>query len=84
MGEFILDLLKTDSDQDISDFNDFLCSFGFRPLILQPTRVTASTASLIDNIFINSLETESIGGNLTTSLSDHFSQFCVLDIFRSS
>ena len=81
MGDFNLDLLKTESDRDISDFYDFLSSFGFRPLILQPTRVTASTASLIDNIFINSLDTESKGGNLTTSISDHFSQFCVLDIF---
>ena len=81
MGDFNLDLLKTESDRDMSDFYDFLSSFGFRPLILQPTRVTASTASMIDNIFINSLDTESKGGNLTTSISDHFSQFCVLDIF---
>ena len=82
MGDFNLDLLKTESDKDILDFYDFLCSFGFWPLILQPTQVTASTASLIDNIFINSLGTESKGGNLTTSISDHFSQFCVLDIFN--
>ena len=82
MGDFNLDLLKTESDKDISDFYDFLCSFGFRPLILQPTQVTTSTASLIDKIFINSLETESKGDNLTTSISDHFYQFCVLDIFN--
>ena len=82
MGDFNLDLLKSDSDHDISDFYEFLCSFGFRPLILQPTRVTASSAPLIDNIFINSLETESKGGNITTSVSGHFSQFCVLDIFN--
>ena len=52
MGDFNLDLLKSDSDHDISDIYEFLCSFGFRPLILQP----ASSASLIDNIFINSLK----------------------------
>ena len=49
---------------------------------LNPSTHAASTALLIDNIFINSLETESKGGNLTTSISDHFSQFCVLDIFN--
>ena len=58
-----------------------MASYSFRPLILQPTRVTSSSATLIDNIFINNLETCSSGGNITTSLSDHFPQFCQLDIF---
>ena len=52
MGDFNADLLKTDSDLDIENFFNFLSSFGFRPLILQPTRVTSSSATLIDNIFI--------------------------------
>ena len=67
-----------------SNFLDLLSSFGFRPLILQPTRVTASSASLIDNIFVNTIETESLGGNITTSVSDHFSQFSVLDILKKA
>ena len=50
IGDFNLDLLKTESDRDISDFYDFLSSFGFRPLILQPKGVTTSMASLIDTI----------------------------------
>ena len=49
---------------------------------MQPTRVTASSATLIDNIFVNNLATESIGGNITTSISDHFSQFCAIDVLR--
>ena len=84
MGDFNADLLKTDSDLDIENFFNFLSSFGFRPLILQPTRVTSSSATLIDNIFINSLETESFGGNITTSISDHFSQFCMIDILKKA
>ena len=84
MGDFNADLLKTDSDLDIENFFNFLSSLGFRPLILQPTRVTSSSATLIDNIFINSLETESFGGNITTSISDHFSQFCMIDILKKA
>ena len=57
---------------------------GFRPLIFQPTRVSATSATLIDNIFINDIETYSNGGNITTSISDHFPQFCLLDIFDNS
>ena len=82
MGDFNIDLLKTTSEQNVSYFYDFLSSFGFRPLIHQPTRVTASSATLIDNIFVNSIETESIGVNITTSISDHFSQFCAIDILK--
>ena len=80
MGDFNIDLLKIE-DNNIAKFYDQLSSFGFRPLILQPTRITGSSATLIDNIFTNNIETESIGGNLTTSISDHFSQFSFIDVF---
>ena len=53
---------------------------SFRPLILQPTRVTATTATLIDNIFINDMTVSSTGGNITTTISDHFSQFAALNL----
>ena len=56
----------------------------FRPLILQPTRVTATSATLIDNIFVNSIGTDSLGGNLTISISDHFAQFSAIDIFNKT
>ena len=49
---------------------------------MQPTRVTSVTATLIDNIFVNDIETRSSGGNITSSISDHFSQFCFMDIFN--
>ena len=49
---------------------------------MQPTRVTSATATLIDNIFVNDIETRSRGGNITSSISDHFSQFCFMDIFN--
>ena len=49
---------------------------------MQPTRVTSEGATLIDNIFVNNIETRSTGGNITTSISDHFSQFSFMDIFN--
>ena len=45
------------------------------PLILQPTRVTENTATVIDNIFSNNLRDDIIGGNVLLTLSEHFSQF---------
>ena len=80
-GDFNVDLIKYGDNKTIDEFYDELSSHGFRPLILQPTRVTSKTLSLIDNIFTNDLTCFSSGGNLTTSISDHFSQFSQLDIF---
>ena len=81
LGDFNVNLLDYSKHTSISDYYDNLSSFGFRPLILQPTRVASKSSTLIDNIFINDLTCHSNGGNLVTSISDHFMQFCKLDIF---
>jgi len=47
--------------------------------IFQPTRVTSS-ATLIENILVNSMAVSSSGGNITCSISDHFSQSSLLNI----
>ena len=72
-GDFNFDLLKVDVDQFTQHFFNLLCSYGFLPRILQPTRVTANTATVIDNIFSNNIQDEITSGNVL-SLSDHFSQ----------
>ena len=60
-----------------------MTAFSFKPSILQqPTRVTSTSATLIDNIFTNDLNTSTVGGNLTTSLSDHFPQFTFFEGFE--
>ena len=43
--------------------------------ILQPTRVTENTATVIDNIFSNNIEDEIFSGNILVTFSEHFSQF---------
>ena len=76
--------MKFDDDINTGNFIDLLSSYGFRPLILQPTRVTSQSATLIDNIYINDIEARSTGGNITFSISDHFPQFCTLSIFEKT
>ena len=46
-GDFNFDLLKVDVDQFTQHFFNLLCSYGFLPHILQPTRVTANTATVV-------------------------------------
>ena len=80
-GDFNVDLIKYGFQTGVQSFYDQVSAFGFRPLILQPSRVSSNSATLIDNIFINNMQTFSKGGNLTCSISDHFLQFCQLDLF---
>ena len=81
IGDFNFDLLKYETHHETSNFYDILSSHSYRPLILHPTRVTSKTNTLIDNIFINDLACSSLGGNITSSISDHFLQFSQIDSF---
>ena len=77
MGDFNIDLLKTDTNEEANTFYNAMTSHFFAPYILQPTR--PQSKSLIDNILINSVEFPSHSGNLTISLSDHLFQFVILE-----
>ena len=57
------------------EFYNLLCSYGFLPKIIQPSRITDYHTSLIDNIFSNNLSHEILSGNILLTLSEHFSQF---------
>ena len=46
----------------------------FCPIVLQPTRVTEHTATVIDNIFSNNLQDDILSDNVLLTLSDHFAQ----------
>ena len=54
VGDFNIDLLKCDTNDDINLFYNTLTSNFFAPYIMQPTRFASQ--SLIDSILINSIE----------------------------
>ena len=75
MGNFNINLLNCDMHQQATnDFVNLLTSNSFFPLISKPTRITSSTATLIDYIF-NNLEFNMASGILYSDLSDHFPIF---------
>ena len=49
------------------------------PYVLQPTRVTDSSATLIDNISANTYNFNALSGNLVTKISDHLPQFLIIE-----
>ena len=75
LGDFNINLLNYNVHQPTNDFLDSLASNSIIPYILQPTRLTSHSKTLIDNIFSNILSSEIISGNLTATISDHLPQF---------
>ena len=56
-----------------------LSSYNFLPCILQPTRITEYSATLIDNIFLNDMEHHQVSGNVIHDITDHLPNFLILD-----
>ena len=85
LGDFNVDLSKYDQQSPTNEFLESLASSMFLPYIIQPTRVTSNSKTVIDNIFSNIISTDIISGNLTATISDHLPQFIIApEIFRNS
>ena len=75
LGDFNVDLLKYDTNSKCRDFLNSVTSFMFLPYILHPTRISDHSTTVIDNIYGNNFEQESVSGNILIKFADHFSQF---------
>ena len=76
-GDFNIDLLKEQTHKGTNDFLELLNSFGLFPTITKPTRVTSTSATLIDNIFTNNIFQITLSGILCNDISDHLPVFCI-------
>ena len=74
-GDFNINLLNYDQNKISTDFLDLMSSAAFLPSILEPTRITESSSTLIDNIFTNNIKQSSLSGNILISFADHLTQF---------
>ena len=75
MGDFNIDLLKFGSHSKTSEYLDNIFSHGFIPIISKPTRVTNTSATLIDHIYTNNPSTSTNSGIIITDVADHFGTF---------
>ena len=53
LGDFNINLLNFQSHDATENFINTMGSYCYSPQILQPTRITHHSATLIDNIFFN-------------------------------
>ena len=79
MGDFNINLLSYDGHTDTYDFINSMVSHYLLPYILHPTRVTDHSTTVIDNIFSNVTDSDSVSGN--NQIADHFAQFLILKKF---
>ena len=53
MGDFNIDLLKVGDHRPTHDYLELIFSYSSLPTIYKPTRITKTTATIIDNILTN-------------------------------
>lgn len=82
-GDFNHDLLTINEVTANADFFDTILSNSYLPRIVRPTRITATTDTLIDNIFmrISPLFKSSQAFILTHKFSDHQPSLMKIDLF---
>ena len=78
MGDFDINLLSYDGHTDTNDFINSKVSHYLLPYILHPTRVTDHSSTVIDNIFSNVTDFDTVSGNIINQIADHFAQFLIL------
>ena len=84
LGDFNIDLLNYNDHQPTNEFLDSLASNSFLPYILQPTRLTSHSKTLIDNKFPNVISYEVISGNITATISNHIHDHVICLIICSA
>lgn len=78
-GDFNLDLFKYDDHEDTKDCVDAFFSAGLFPLITRPTRITLTSATLIDNIYTTLIGPICSSGILINDITDHLPIFSVVN-----
>ena len=77
-GDINFDLLKYANHSETANFFDKMTSNLLVPLILIPTKINSKNDTLIDNIFSNQFNSQTITGNLTVNFSDgHLPSFAI-------
>ena len=78
IGDINLDLNADNITSSGSDYLKMLQSHAFFPIITKPTRVSASSQTIIDHILTNDTESTITPGVFPYKISDHYPIFCTI------
>src|ERR1043165_4548662 len=79
-GDFNIDLLKHNDHPKTGDYYDMISAHHLLPTSLRPTRITATSFSLIDNILTNIGYLSTHSAIIVADISDHLPVLAWLDI----
>ena len=78
-----MDLLKASKHNSTNDFMQNNLDMGLFPTITKPTRITKSSATLIDNIIVSENLCGKYSSNiLINDMSDHMPTICILESMK--
>ena len=75
MGDVNRDLFTFETHPKTENYLDSIFCNGYIPVIVKSTRITASSATLIDCIYTNNITSRSRSGIIITDVADHFAFF---------
>ena len=78
VGDSNIDLLQHNTYEPATKLFDTYTEYGFAPVISRPTRVTTTSATLIDHIFVSTPHRVSNSAVLTLDMSDHLATHVTL------
>ena len=76
LGDFNIDLIKSNSIANAWEFLDVIYSSNLLPHTTSPTWLTSRSHTLIENIF-SDINEECTSGNTINTISDHLGQFLI-------
>ena len=77
-GEFSYNLLNYEHNEYVCDFLNTIYSVWLQPCINEPSRfIRKQESTLIDHIFVNTLNKELNSGNFLEKMSDHLPNFVI-------
>ena len=78
-GDYNIDLLKINTNDNFNLFYENVISLSFIPNITLPTRMCDTTSTLIDSIYTNSVDKNCTSGILIRPIFDHQMYFCMIN-----
>lgn len=82
-GDFNIDLSKYQIDKNTDDYLNNLILHDFLPVVVLPTRITSTSASIIDHIYYHGNSHNSqlkiLAGNIFADVSDHLPNFILIN-----
>ena len=76
MGDFNINI--TADDNDCEALLTTLSCIGLHQIIETDTRITSTSASLIDHVYTNNVENITCSGTILTDISDHLPIFALI------